>query len=75
MSALGWQDMVAAFAALVAVVWLVARRVRAGRGGASPACEGCEGCATDTPPLARGETLLLAIEEPRSASGLSADER
>ncbi len=74
MSGLGWQDAVAAAAALGALAWLALRRVRAGRGGASPACEGCEGCGSDAPPLARGETRLLSIDEPGSG-GLSAGGR
>lgn len=75
MSALGWQDAVAALIALVALVWLIVRRVRKARGGATPACEGCEGCATDAPPLARGESLLLSIEDPARNRGVSAGER
>ena len=75
MSALGWQDVAAAVIALVALAWLVVRRVRKSRGGATPACEGCEGCATDAPPLARGETVLLSIEDPERSLEVNAGER
>lgn len=75
MSALGWQDAVAAAAALAALAWLVMRRVRASRAGASAACEGCEGCDTAAPPLAKGETLLVGIDDPRGAARVSEDAR
>lgn len=69
MTGMAWQDLIAAVIALVALVWLVRRRWRAGRGGTTPRCEGCEGCATDAPPLASGEAILLAIGEPGESSG------